>query len=133
MQLLRILLVDDSSEFLESAARFLTSHHHILVVGRASSGYEALEQVAALVPDLVLMDVTMPGMNGLEATRQIKSQAGAPRIVLMTLHDLAEYRIAAKSAAADGFIAKTSIRSQLLPLLEGMFAEPPTDGVVIGQ
>jgi DNA-binding NarL/FixJ family response regulator len=68
-------------------------------------------------------------MNGLEATQRIKAQAGAPRIVLMTLHDLVEYQIAAKSVAADGFIAKTSIRSQLLPLLEGMFAEPPTGAI----
>src|SRR4051794_32386191 len=66
MNPLRILLVDDSAEFLESAARLLMLHQELSIVGRAASGSSALEQVAALKPDLVLMDLAMPGMNGLE-------------------------------------------------------------------
>jgi DNA-binding NarL/FixJ family response regulator len=121
MKPLRLLLVDDSAEFLESAARLLALHQELRVVGRAASGSVALEQVAALEPDLVLMDLAMPGMNGLETTRQIKARPAAPRVVIMTLYDVAEYRTAAKDATADGFIAKSSIRSQLLPLLAGLF------------
>jgi DNA-binding NarL/FixJ family response regulator len=123
MRSLRVLLVDDSPEFLESAARFLALHQELRIVGRAASGQAALEQVATLNPDLVLIDLAMPGMNGLEATRQIKAQPTAPRVVIMTLYDVAEYRTAARGASADGFIAKSSIRSQLLPMLAGIFAE----------
>src|SRR5438105_3576362 len=83
-----------------------------------------LEQVAMLNPDLVLMDLAMPGMNGLETTRQIKARPAAPRVVIMTLYDVAEYRAAARDATADGFIAKSSIRSQLLPLLASLFPNP---------
>jgi DNA-binding NarL/FixJ family response regulator len=124
MKPLRILLVDDSAEFLESAARLLMLHPELCIVGRAASGSAALEQVAALHPDLVLMDLAMPGMNGLETTRQIKAQSSAPLVVIMTLYDVAEYRMAARNATADGFIAKSSIRSQLLPLLSSLLANP---------
>lgn len=118
---LRILLVDDSAEFLESAARLLMLHQDLTVVGRAVSGSSALEQLALLNPDLVLMDLAMPGMNGLETTRQIKALPAPPCVVIMTLYDLAEYRAAARDALADGFIAKSSIRSQLLPMLASLF------------
>jgi DNA-binding NarL/FixJ family response regulator len=123
MNPLRLLLVDDSAEFLESAARLLALHPELRVIGRAASGSAALEQVAALEPDLVLMDLAMPGMNGLETTRHIKARPAAPRVVIMTLYDVAEYRTAARDATADGFIAKSSIRSQLLPLLACLFPE----------
>jgi DNA-binding NarL/FixJ family response regulator len=124
MRSLRVLLVDDSAEFLESAGHLLARHPELQIVGRAASGQAALEQVAALSPDLVLMDLAMPGMSGLEATRQIKASSGAPRVVIMTLYDVAEYRLAARAAAADGFIAKACMHSGLLPMLEPMFAEP---------
>ena len=123
MNPLRILLVDDSAEFLESAARLLMLHQELCIVGCAASGSAALEQVAVLNPDLVLMDLAMPGMNGLETTRQIKARPAAPRVVIMTLYDVAEYRAAARAATADGFIAKSSIRSQLLPMLAGLFPD----------
>ncbi len=121
MNPLRILLVDDSAEFLESAARLLMLHQDLRIVGRAASGSAAIEQVALLNPDLVLIDLAMPGMNGLETTRQIKAQPSAPRVVIMTLYDVAEYRAAARAATADGFIAKSAIRSQLIPMLAGLF------------
>jgi len=120
---LRILLVDDSAEFLESAARLLMLHQDLSIVGRAASGSSALEQVAVLHPDLVLMDLAMPSMNGLETTRQIKARPASPCVVIMTLYDVAEYRAAARAAMADGFIAKSSIRSQLLPMLASLFPD----------
>lgn len=113
----RILLVDDSPEFLESAARFLSADSQVEVVGCALSGREALEQVALLQPDLVLMDLALPDMHGLEATRHIKVQAGAPHVVILTLYDNPEYRTAAKAVGADGFVAKSEFGTQLLPLL----------------
>lgn len=119
---LRILLVDDSWEFLGSVEHFLSTEPQLQVVGFASTGVEALEQVPLLHPDLVLMDLAMPKMNGLTAARRIKSQAGAPRIVILTVHNQPEYRQAAWDAGADGFIAKSDFGAQALPLIRDLFA-----------
>jgi len=118
----RILLVDDNKEFLDSAAHFLAGDPAIEIVGQASSGRCALEQVPLLKPDLVVMDLTMPEMNGLEATRQLKAQPDGPRVILLTLHDNSEYRAAAEAAQADGFVAKSDLGLQLLPLIHTLFA-----------
>jgi DNA-binding NarL/FixJ family response regulator len=118
----RILLVDDSPEFLESAVNFLAADPRIHIVGRAFSGRGALEQVPVLKPDLVLMDVSMPEMNGLEATRRIKEQDERLPIILLTLHDNPEYRAAAQAAKADGFVAKSDLGIQLLPLIHQLLA-----------
>jgi DNA-binding NarL/FixJ family response regulator len=114
---LRILLVDDSLRFLESAARFLSGETYLEIVGRALSGKEAIEQIALLRPDLVLMDLAMPGINGLEATRQIKMQPNAPYIIILTLNDSSEYQMAAEAAGADGFVSKAEFSTALLPLI----------------
>jgi DNA-binding NarL/FixJ family response regulator len=117
---MRILLVDDSPEFLEAVAHFLATEPEIEVVGRASSGRSALEQVSRLQPDLVLMDLAMPEMNGLEATRRIKSQPDTPCVVILTLHDNFEYRAQAAAVHADGFVPKSELGTQLLPLIHGL-------------
>jgi PAS domain S-box-containing protein len=121
---IRILLVDDSPGFLQSAASFLSADPLFEIVGLALSGRDALEQVAQLHPDLVLMDLAMPEMNGLEATRHIKAQPGGPRVVILTLHDNPEYQAAAQAVGADGFVAKSEFGAQLLPLIHGLFAGP---------
>ncbi len=118
----RILLVDDNLGFLDSSAAFLKAHSDFEVVGRARSGLDAIKQVAALHPDLVLMDLAMPGMDGLEATRRIKSQPHPPHIILVTLHDGPEYHAAAKEAQADAFLAKSEIGLRLLPLIRHLVA-----------
>ena len=118
----RVLLVDDSPEFLESAVHFLAEDPAIEVVGRVFSGRGALEQLPVLKPDLVLMDVSMPEMNGLEATRRIKAQDDDLRVILLTLHDNPEYRAAAQAAKADGFVAKSELGIELLPLIHQLLA-----------
>ena len=132
---IRILLVDDSPEFLESAAGYLANQPDLRVVGRALSGPAALEQAAVLRPDLVLMDIALPGMNGLEAARQIKAWPAPPRIIILTLHDNPEYRSAAAAVRADGFVAKSDFGVQLLPVVRALFATrpEPVEGPVAGQ
>jgi DNA-binding NarL/FixJ family response regulator len=119
--LVRILLVDDSRQFLEAARRFL-ARESLDVVGQALSGYEALEQVTRLHPDLVLMDIAMPQMNGLEATRHIKAQPDPPRVIVLTLHDNSAYAAEALTAGADGFIAKADFGVRLIPAIVALFA-----------
>jgi DNA-binding NarL/FixJ family response regulator len=121
MELIRTLLVDDSPEFLDAAGRFLAADPDIEVVGSAISGIEAIEQVSLVKPDLILMDLAMPGINGLETTRRLKAEPGAPRIIILTLHDNPEYRAASESVNADGFIAKSDFGAELLPLIHLIF------------
>ncbi len=116
-------LVDDSPSFLQSAARFLASDERIEIVGVALSAQEALGEVERLKPALVLMDLTMPGMNGLEATRLLKAAPNPPRVIILTLYDTEEYRQAAQQSHADGFIAKSDLGQKLLPLLEAFLAQ----------
>lgn len=120
----RILLVDDSPHFIESARRFLADELGVNVIGSALSGAEALQQVANLKPDLVLMDVAMPGMDGLEATQKIKAISEPPLVIILTLYDTSKYREAAKLAGADGFIPKADFGEKLLPLIYTLAPRP---------
>ena len=109
MRLRRILVVDDSPIFLAAVVSLLPASEGIEIVGTAGSGREALERVAELGPDLVLMDLAMPGMNGLEAAHQLTGLPARPQVVIMTAHDEAAYRAAALKAGADGFLRKSEL------------------------
>ncbi len=123
---LRILLVDDNRRFLEAVRRFL-ARESFEIVGQCLSGATALEQVARLHPDLVLMDLAMPQMNGLEATRQIKACPYPPRVIMLTLHDNPAYLAEARAVGADGFVSKSEFGVQLLPLIKKLFTAQDTD------
>ena len=120
---LRILLVDDSPTFLDAAMHALAADPRIEIVGQAFSGQEGVDLVAQAQPDLVLMDVAMPRMNGFEATRLIKAQPNAPQIVILTSYDLPHYRTAAQTAGADSFISKADFGTLMLPLIDTVIAE----------
>lgn len=120
----RILLVDDSPAFLATAAAFLAADPDLDLVGAVSSGNDALIHVARLQPDLVLMDIQMPELNGLETTRQIKAQPHAPRVVLMTLGGEDDYRAAAATAGADGFVWKGDLATAVVPLIHTLLQDP---------
>jgi len=120
---LRILLVDDSLTFLDAATHALAADPRIEIVGKAFSGQEGVDLVAHAQPDLVLMDVAMPHLNGFEATRLIKAQPNAPRIVILTSYDLPHYRTAAQTAGADSFISKADFGTLVLPLIDSVLAE----------
>ena len=121
MSAIRILLVDDNTAFLKAAAKFLNSLAGVEVVDRATSAAEGLARAAALKPDLVLMDVVMPGMNGLRAVSLVKQGVDVPKTVVLTLHNTEAYRCGAKAAGADGFIAKDQFVVELPRLLESLF------------
>ncbi len=118
---IRILLVDDNTQFLAALARFLKGDPRIRVVGRVNSGTAVLQRVAEVSPDLVLLNLLMPGLNGLEVTRQLKSLPNPPRVLILTMYDLPQYRTAAKSAGADGFVSKLQFRTQLRPSIRALF------------
>jgi DNA-binding NarL/FixJ family response regulator len=116
-------MVDDHAAFLTELAHLLEEDREMDVVGRAMSGEEALEQTATLRPDLVLMDLAMPGMGGLEATRRLKTDAGAgaPRLIMLSLYEHAMYQEAALDAGADGFVPKSKLGTMLLPMIHALF------------
>jgi DNA-binding NarL/FixJ family response regulator len=120
MNPIRVLLVDDSLEFLEAVARFLSADKRIELIGTTLSGQEVLKKVPDVKPDLILMDIAMPDISGLELTRRIKAQPDAPLVIILTLYDNNEYRSAAGAVRADGFIPKSELGEQLLPLIHSL-------------
>ncbi len=122
--MIRVLLVDDHPAFLSLIEGELTALRHLTVVGYAQSGREALEQVDRLQPDLVLLDIAMPDMNGLEVARRIKMLARPVAVVLVSLHDTPVYQLVGTSIA-DGFVAKDALDTELLPLIVGLFPVRP--------
>jgi len=121
MSAARVVLVDDNPDFVRTAADFLAQDPGIEIVGLATSGERALDLVADHQVGLVVMDLTMPGMGGLEATRRLKAGHPAPLVIILSLHDDEAYRHRARQAGADGFIAKSEFGEELLPLIRRLF------------
>ncbi len=122
MPSIRILLVDDHAQFVAALARFFSSDPGIQVVGQVNSGFEALQRIAELSPDLVVLDLSMPGLNGLEVTRTLKSFPNPPRVIILTMYDVPQYREAARAAGADAFVSKRRFGTELLPGIRALFA-----------
>ncbi|HPC85515.1 MAG TPA: response regulator [Smithellaceae bacterium] len=120
---IKTLLVDDHPDFLGFAARYLSQDEAIAISGTALSGPEALELAKKLDPDLVLADLAMPGMNGLEVTRILKGRPNPPCVIILTMYDNAEYMDAARKAGADGFVTKAELDTRLLKVIHDLLAE----------
>ncbi len=119
----RILLVDEHHLLLEVLNRFLAEVPGIEVVACASDGLEAMSLAVAHQPDLVVTNLALPGLGGLELTRSLAAGPRAPRIVLMSFHDESEYRLAADAAGADGFILKQELGTKLVPMIQSFMEE----------
>jgi DNA-binding NarL/FixJ family response regulator len=112
---IRVLIADDQGMVRTGFTVFLDAQPDIEVVGEAADGAEAVTRVAELRPDVVLMDVRMPGMDGLEATRRVMSSMGdaAPKILILTTFDLDDYVYEALRAGASGFLLKDASAREL--------------------
>jgi len=118
---IKILLVEDSEELLKALKEYFQRSHGFPVVGSAESGASAIQKVRELKPDLVFMDISMPGMNGLEATKEIKRLSNPPRVIMLTTHDDPEYKKASAAAGADGFISKTDLTKEAPLAIQRLF------------
>ena len=116
----RLLLVDDNEEFLRAESAWLGVQPGFEVVGTARSGEAGLEAVRSLRPDIVLMDLAMPGMGGFEAIRVLKQLPSPPAIIAVSLHDSQVVRSEAAMAGADGFVPKARLSALLVPALRGV-------------
>ena len=111
----RILIVDDHLA-VRSTLRTLLDWHSFEVCGDARDGKEAIEKVIELKPDVVLMDINMPEMNGIAAASEIRRLAPSTKIVFLTMHDAAGFRVGTKPWA-HGFVAKADAGTELIPIL----------------
>lgn len=111
----RLLVVDDQQMVRAGISALLSTQPDFTVVGEASDGAEAVQACTRLRPDVVLMDVRMPGMDGIEATRAISADAGegGPKVVVLTTFDLDQYVYAALAAGASGFLLKETPAERL--------------------
>ncbi len=113
----RLLLVDDHTLFREGLASILASQPDMEVVGEACDGLEALVKARALRPHLILMDVQMPGMDGVEATRRIHRELPEAAVVMLTVRDDDELLFEALKAGASGYILKATGSRRLIEML----------------
>lgn len=114
----RILLVDDHAMFRAGIRALLEAEGRLQVVGEASSGDEAVDRVRELKPDVVVMDLSMPGSNGLEATRRIAALELDTKVLVLTVHAEEEYLVPVVEAGASGYLTKTSADNDLIEAIK---------------
>ena len=112
--MIRVLIVDDQALVREGFRMILEAQSDIEVVGEAANGHEALRLARELDPDVVLMDVRMPELDGIEATRRLVRSSDRLRVLVLTTFDLDEYVYGALKAGANGFLLKDAPRTQLI-------------------
>ena len=118
---IRVLLVDDHMLFRLGIAGLLGGQEDMTVVGEAGNGKEAIEQALNLRPDLILMDIGMPGMGGLEATRRILAQLPDVKIVMLTVSDDDQSLFEAIKSGARGYLLKNLEPGELFDMIRGVF------------
>ncbi len=137
MSKIRILLVDDHTILRVGLRAYLRYHEDMEVVGEASDGGEAAALVAKLEPDVVLMDIAMPGVNGIEATRLILQQNPATRVLILTQHDDSEHILQLLQSGAAGYVLKDVLGTDLLiairKVAQGETFLSPAVGQILAQ
>ena len=111
---IRVLLVDDHALFREGVRSLLATQPDLEVVGEVEDGRAAVRQALALKPDVVLMDITMPNLDGIEATRQIHARDEAIKVLVLTMHDNEEVFFRSLNAGASGYVLKRSGGQELM-------------------
>jgi DNA-binding NarL/FixJ family response regulator len=117
-----VLIAEDHTLIREGLRSLLSSHPDLEVIGEAADGREAIERVEKLSPALVLMDLSMPRMGGVEAIREIKKKWPKIKILALTVNDSEEYVLAALRAGADGYILKDSSHAELILAIRNVLA-----------
>jgi len=120
MDKIRVLIADDHAIVREGIRLILAAHEDIEVVGEAQDGLETIKQVGELKPDVVLMDIAMPGLGGLEATIELAKTAPESRVLVLTQYDDAEYIYRFLRAGAAGYVLKKSVGSDLVSAIRAV-------------
>jgi DNA-binding NarL/FixJ family response regulator len=123
----RTLIVEDNATFRRSLKELLCARFSSMAVEEAGDGEEALQKIDALVPDLIFMDIKLPGENGLQVTKKVKT--GYPQIivVVLTYYDSPEHREAASQCGADYFLSKGTSAEEVVELVQSVLSEKGLD------
>lgn len=118
---IRVVIVDDHQVVLDGFIARLQTEKDIQVVGSASNGLEAIDVVKELVPDVVLMDVSMPLMNGIDATHMIKQSMPEVKVLMLTMHDNREYIMKVMQAGAVGYMLKEICATRMVQAIKTVY------------
>jgi len=118
MKSIRILIVDDHQLILNGISDMLRSEKQFKIVGRAGNGEEAVKKAINLVPDLIFMDISMPQMNGIEATKIIKEKLPSIKILALTQHEEREYVKQVLNAGGNGYLLKNSKKAEFIAAID---------------
>ena len=119
--MLKTLIVEDNATFRQSLKATLETEFPLMVIEEAEDGKEAMEKVTTFRPDLIFMDIKLPGETGLDLTKRIKTNDTSIVIIILTSYDLPEYRQAAQQYGADYFVSKgSSTREEILELVRSI-------------
>lgn len=134
----KILICDDHLVVIDGIKRVLSDHPEFEVVGEALEGNQAVEQAESLRPDIVIMDISMPGLNGVEATLQIKKLCPDIRIIVFTMHSNKEFVIDLFRAGISGYVMKKDPTSDLILALKavkqgGTYLSTTTPGILLSH
>jgi DNA-binding NarL/FixJ family response regulator len=136
MKKIRVLIVDDHEVFCESLAFLLSIRGEAEIVGTVTSGEEALKKVESLRPDVVLMDIEMKGLDGIEATRRLKERFPDVKVIMLTMHSEEQYIFEAIRAGAKGYVLKDYSCSSIIEAIRSVgrdeaFFDPSSSGKVL--
>jgi len=120
MDRIRVLIVDDHAMMRDGIQALIGIHDDIEIVGEASEGKETVEKAIELRPDVILMDVAMPGIDGLEATRRIKKKIPRTKVLVLTQYENREYVLSAVKAGADGYVPKRAASLELVSAINAV-------------
>jgi len=118
---IKIFLADDHLILREGIRSLLQKLPDIEVVGEAADGETAVNEVGRIIPDVVLMDITMPKLNGLEATRQIKEKHSQIKVLILTMHETSQYLSEMLQAGASGYVVKTTTSADLISAIRAVY------------
>lgn len=135
---IRVLLADDHTILRAGLRMMLNAQPDIEVVGEASEGKEAVAAVEQLAPDVVIMDISMPEMNGIEATRQIKKQCPDVRVLILTMHENEGYLFQSLRAGASGYMMKEAADTELIQAIRTVqagrfYLSPVAQSMMVGD
>ena len=120
MRKIKVVVADDHTILRQGIKALLDNQEGIEVVGEAKDGREAIKTIEELLPDVILMDIAMPGLNGLEATRRIKKKFPKVKVVVLTMHANEEYIFQILNAGADGYLVKETAFQDLISAINAV-------------
>ncbi len=123
----KTLIVEDNATFRQSLKEVLCTRFPLMVIREAADGEEGLREVDAFVPDMIFMDIKLPGENGLEVTKKVKKKYPEMIVIILTYHDSPEHREAAVQCGANYFLPKSTSTEEVVELVQSVLSERDLD------